>query len=163
MKKVIIIGCPGSGKSTFARMLSQKTNLPLYYLDMIWHNPDQTTITKEEFDKKLMEILEREEWIMDGNFQRTLPIRLKHCDTVFLLDFPLEVSLEGVQQRIGKKREDMPWIEQTFDEEFKTYILNFKRERLPMIYQLLEAYQDTKQIIIFKTREEIEQYILQNF
>lgn len=159
MKKVIIIGCPGSGKSTFARMLSQKTNLPLYYLDMIWHNSDKTTITKEEFDKQLMDILHKEEWIIDGNFQRTLPLRLEHCDTIFLLDFPLEVSLEGVQQRIGKKREDMPWIEQDFDEEFKTYIIQFREERLPQIYKLLELYKDKRNIIVFKTREELNTYI----
>ena len=54
MKKIIIIGCPGSGKSTFARKLSDITNIPLYHLDMIWHKPDKTTLTKEEFDEQLM-------------------------------------------------------------------------------------------------------------
>ena len=64
MKKVLILGCPGAGKSTFARKLRDKTGLPLYYLDMIWHKPDRTTITKQEFDAKLSEIIKQEEWIM---------------------------------------------------------------------------------------------------
>lgn len=111
MRKVIIIGCPGSGKSTFARKLRDKTNLPLYYLDMIWHKPDKTNVTKEEFDRQLEEILTKEQWIIDGNYQRTLEVRLQQCDTVFLLDFPLEICLAGVKSRIGHRREDMPWVE----------------------------------------------------
>ena len=82
MKKVLILGCPGAGKSTFARKLRDKTGLPLYYLDMIWHKPDRTTITKQEFDAKLSEIIKQEEWIIDGNYGRTLEMRFKECDTV---------------------------------------------------------------------------------
>lgn len=88
MKKVLILGCPGAGKSTFARKLRDKTGLPLYYLDMIWHKPDRTTITKQEFDAKLSEIIKQEEWIIDGNYGRTLEMRFEECDTVFFLDLP---------------------------------------------------------------------------
>lgn len=83
MKKIIIIGCPGSGKSTFARKLSDITNIPLYHLDMIWHKPDKTTLTKEEFDEQLRDLLQKSEWIIDGNYQRTLEVRIKECDTIF--------------------------------------------------------------------------------
>ena len=60
MKKVIVIGCPGAGKSTFSRKLVAKTGLPLYYLDMIWHRPDRTTVTREEFDERLSEIISQD-------------------------------------------------------------------------------------------------------
>ena len=111
MKRVIVIGSPGSGKSTFSRNLRDKTGLPLYHLDNIWHRPDRTTITREEFDERLSAILAKDSWIIDGNYSRTLELRIKHCDTVFLLDYPLEVCLAGVKGRIGNEREDMPWIE----------------------------------------------------
>lgn len=88
MRRVLVIGCPGAGKSTFARRLRDATGLPLYYLDILWHKPDRTTITREEFDIRLQMILEQDEWIIDGNFARTLPMRLAYCDTVFFLDFP---------------------------------------------------------------------------
>lgn len=78
MKKVLILGCPGAGKSTFARKLRDKTGLPLYYLDMIWHKPDRTTITKQEFDAKLSEIIKQEEWIIDGNMEEHLKCVLKN-------------------------------------------------------------------------------------
>lgn len=67
MKKVLVIGCPGAGKSTFAHKLSEKTGLPLCYLDMIWHKADRTTISAEEFDTTLSEIMNKDQWILDGN------------------------------------------------------------------------------------------------
>ncbi len=158
MDKVIVIGCAGAGKSTFARKLRDLTGLPLYYLDMLWHRPDRTTITREEFDAGLRKIIGTEKWIMDGNYGRTLEMRLKACDTVFLMDFPVEVCLEGVQSRIGRKREDMPWTEKEFDEEFRQWILGFPQSDLPEIYSLLNKYKEQKEIIIFKSRKETEDY-----
>lgn len=158
-KKVIVIGSPGAGKSTFARKLRDCSGLPLYYLDMVWHKPDQTNISREEFDRKLGELLEKEKWIIDGNYLRTLEIRLDACDTVFLLDFPLEICLSGVQSRIGQKREDLPWIESGFDSEFRQWILDFPQAQLPCIYELLEKYRKTKDIVIFRSREEADAYI----
>lgn len=73
MHKVIVIGCPGAGKSTFSRKLAAKTSLPLYYLDMIWHRPDRTNIGREAFILKLDEILQTDRWIIDGNYLYTLP------------------------------------------------------------------------------------------
>ncbi len=100
MKKVIVIGCPGAGKSTFSRKLSAKLGLPLYYLDMIWHRPDRTVIGRDEFDTRLAEILAEDKWILDGNYIRTLPIRLAECDTVFLFDLPLDECIEGAKSRL---------------------------------------------------------------
>lgn len=158
MRKVIIIGCPGAGKSTFARKLRDDTNLPLYYLDMLWHKEDKTNISREEFDTKLNDILKKDKWIIDGNYLRTLEMRLKECDTVFLLDYPLEVCLDGAKSRIGKKREDMPWVETELDEEFKQFIEDFSKEQLPQVYELLDKYSEELNIIIFNSRVEAEKY-----
>ncbi|MBE5928944.1 MAG: adenylate kinase [Lachnospiraceae bacterium] len=155
MKKVIVIGCPGAGKSTFARKLRDKTGLPLYYLDMLWHKPDRTNVTREQFDTALSNIMENDEWIIDGNYIRTLEMRIRACDTVFFLDFPVDVCLSGARERIGKKREDMPWIEDKFDEEFEKWILDFNTDQRPKILELLEEYKEQKSIIIYSTREEL--------
>ncbi len=158
MLKAIIIGCPGSGKSTFANKLRNITKLPLYHLDMIWHKEDRTTITKEEFDVKLSNLLEKDRWIIDGNYQRTLEMRLKECDTVFLMDYPLDICIAGVKSRVGHKHNDLPWIEDNLDPEFEEKIVNFSKDKLPKIYDLLEKYKD-KNIIIFHTREESDKYL----
>lgn len=159
MKKVIIIGCPGAGKSTFARKLKEKTGLPLFYLDMIWHKADGTNISRDEFDEKLKGIVEKEQWILDGNYIRTLEMRLKECDTVFLLDYPLELCLEGAASRIGKERPDMPWVEAEFDQEFRQFIVDFPKDSLPKIYEILKKYEKEKELHIFRKREDAEEYL----
>lgn len=162
MKKIIIIGSPGAGKSVFSRKLKDITDLPLYHLDMIYHKEDGTHISKEELEEKLRNIVKEESWIIDGNYQRTLELRLKECDTVFLLDFPTDICIKGAESRIGVKRDDMPWVEEKLDEEFKNCIINFSKEKLPQIYSLLDKYKKDTDIIIFKTREEADNYIKEN-
>ena len=148
MKKIIVAGCPGSGKSTFARKLQQKTGLPLYYLDMIWHKPDKTTLTDEEFDARLQEIVARKEWIIDGNYSRTLEARL-----------PLEECLAGARARVGTKRIDMPWEETELSEEFLNYILTFPQQKLPRLLRLADKYSAEKEVVVFHTRQESDDYI----
>lgn len=161
MQKVIVIGSPGAGKSTFARKLCGKTGLPLYYLDSIWHRADRTNISKEAFDAKLSEILATDRWIIDGNYGRTLEPRLQACDTVFLFDLPVEVCLAGIRERVGKEREEMPWIETEIDEEFKQWVLNFPLDQLPIIYRLLEQYGKDKNVFAFHSRQEADDYFKQ--
>jgi len=159
MKRAIVIGSPGAGKSTFARKLRDAAALPLYYLDMIWHKRDGSSISREQFARKLEEIMRGERWIIDGNYAHTLEMRLKACDTVFLLDYPLQLCLAGAAARIGKKREDMPWVEQEFDEEFRQWILDFPQDQLPQIYDLLEQYQNGRDIFTFHSRGQAEDYL----
>lgn len=159
MQKIMIIGCSGAGKSVFARKLRDKTGLPLYYLDQIWHKPDKTNITREEFDMRLSEIVQKERWIIDGNYQRTMELRLCACDTVILLDYPVEVCLSGAAARVGTVHEDLPWVEDVFDEEFRQWILDFRSEALPKIYELLSKYENEKKVLIFKSRAEADAYL----
>lgn len=159
MKKIIVIGSPGAGKSVFSKKLRDITNIQLYHLDMLYHKKDGTHISKEELEEKLIEIFKKDSWIIDGNYQRTIEMRLKECDTVFLLDFPTEVCIEGAKSRVGKKREDLPWIEEKLDENFKQVISNFSKEKLPRIYELLDKYKDEIDINIFKSRDEADNYI----
>ena len=100
MKKAIVIGCPGAGKTTFAQKLAKKTGLPLFHLDAIWHKPDKTHISREEFDLHLAAILSQDAWIIDGDYSRTLEWRFLACDTVILFDLPTEVCIGGALSRL---------------------------------------------------------------
>lgn len=162
-QKAIIIGCPGAGKSTFARILSDKTHLPLYYLDMLWHKPNRTTVDRNIFDKKLKEIVLKDKWIIDGNYGRTLEMRIQSCEAIFLLDFPVEECLAGAESRIGKQRVDMPWIETEFDEEFRQWIIDFPKNELPIVYELLDRYKSEKSIYVFHSRADIDNYLSKMF
>ena len=160
MKRIIVIGCPGSGKTTFARKLSEVTRLPIYHLDAIWHKPDKTHIPREEFDLRQEEIFSTEAWIIDGNYRRTVEMRVKACDTVILFDLPTDVCLEGAMARVGKTRVDMPWAERELDPRFKEEIEGFAERVLPEIYEILERYKNDKKIIIFKSRDEADEFFL---
>ena len=158
MKKAMIIGCPGSGKSTFARALHQKTNIPLYHLDMLYWNADKTTVKKSVFIERLRNILKNEEWIIDGNYCSTMELRMAACDTVIFLDYPPETCLEGVLKRRGKPRSDMPWIETEEDAEFIEYIKHFNEAQRPQILALFEQYSD-KRIVAFTCREQADAFL----
>ncbi|MBQ4150961.1 MAG: AAA family ATPase [Clostridia bacterium] len=158
MKKVIVIGCPGSGKSTFAKALREKTSLPLFHLDMLYWNADKTTVEKSVFLQRLNDIFALDEWIIDGNYSSTLEMRIKKCDTVFFLDFPTEVCLSGIAERRGKPRDDMPWVEDdTLDEEFTNFVKNYNHKSRPKVLELLEKYKD-KNIVVFHSRSEVHNY-----
>ena len=159
MKKIIVIGCPGSGKSTFSKILKEKTGLPLYHLDMIYHLEDGSCISKDEFDKKLNVILKLDSFIIDGNYTRTLKMRLDMCDTVFFLDYPLDVCLQGAKDRVGIKRDDYPLFEKELNEDFKNFIIDFPKSNLPKIYELINEYKYCRKIYIFHNREESDKYL----
>ena len=159
MQKILVIGCPGAGKSTFARSLRDRTGLPLVYLDCLWHRPDGSHVTQEAFDGALQAQLARPQWIIDGNYLRTMEPRMAACDTIFLMDYPLEVCLAGAQSRVGTRHEDLPWVEETFDPEFRQWILDFGRDQLPRVYQLLEQYRPGREVHIFRSREQAACYL----
>lgn len=161
MNKVIVIGCPGSGKSTFSRALHELTGLPLYHLDLLNWNSDKTTVDKKVFIEKLKNVIAQDSWIIDGNYGSTIELRLKECDTVFFLDYPVDVCIDGVKSRQGKTRSDMPWTETEDDEEFLEFIKNYNSQSRPNVLNLLEQY-SKKEIVVFKSREEADKY-LENF
>ena len=162
MKRCIVIGCPGSGKSTFSMTLCQKTGLPLYHLDMMYWNADKTTVEKSDFLERLTDVMNRETWIIDGNYASTMEQRMAACDTVFFLDYPCNVCLDGVKKRRGMPRRDMPWIETEEDAEFIGFIKRFQEEQRPQIMKLLEKYSD-KNIVIFTGREEADAFLGEKF
>ena len=158
MNRVIVVGCPGSGKSVFAVKLHEKTGLPLWHLDNIWWKPDRTHITQEEFDERLAQILKTREWIIDGSYSRTFEPRIAACDTVILLDYDTDVCMQGIAERIGQVRPDIPWTEQTLDPELAELVKTYKERNNPKLSELFQRYAD-KDIHIFHTRAEAEQWL----
>lgn len=160
MERIMVIGCPGSGKSTFSRELHRITGIPLFHLDMMNWNADRTTVDKEVFRARLSDTIKKNEWIIDGNYGSTIELRLKECDTVIFLDYPLEVCLEGIMERRGKVRTDMPWVEAEDEEdtEFIEFVKNYKSQSRPLVMELLDKY-SYKKIIIFKSRDEAEEFL----
>ena len=160
MRRVIVIGSPGGGKSRFSRALHQATGLPLVHLDLLYWNADQTVVPRSVFLERLQEALSQDAWIIDGNYASTMEMRLQNADTVFWLDYSTEVCLAGLRERRGKPRPDMPWVETEEDRDFMEYIRQFSSECRPEILALLETYRD-RRIIVFRDRAEADAYLRQ--
>ena len=164
MERVLIIGCGGSGKSTLARTLGEKTGLPVVHLDKIWWAPGNWQhISREEFDALLWEEMQKPQWILDGNFNRTIEVRLKQCDTVIYLDFSRFACLKNWLGRViknwGRTRPDMgPGCSEWFDPEMAGWIWNFNKKNRARYYELL-AEVEKVDIIILKNRRQVERFL----
>ena len=132
MERILIIGCGGAGKSTLARQLGDKLNIPVVHLDKLFWKPGWVEMPKDEFDALLRQEMAKERWIMDGNFNRTLPERIARCDTMIYLDFSRFACLCGVIKRVlttyGKVRPDMgDGCPERIDWEFLKWVWNFNK------------------------------------
>ena len=163
MERVIIIGCGGSGKSTLARKLGEKTALPVIHLDKLFWKPGWVEMPKDEFDQLLRQEMAKNKWIMDGNFNRTMPERIARCDTVIYLDFSRFACIRGVIKRIlttyGTVRPDMgDGCPERFDLEFLKWVWNFNKNKRQRYYDMLNALEG-KQVVILKSRREVNAFL----
>ena len=164
MERIMIIGCGGAGKSTLARKLGEKTGLPVVHLDQIFWSPGNWNhMEKDEFDAALELEMDKEKWIIDGNYNRTLPMRLERCDTVIYLDFGRIRCLTGWISRViknwGTARPDMaPGCAEWFDPEMATWIWSFNRKNRKRYHQMLEEASGVK-IFIFKNRRQTQNFL----
>lgn len=164
MRRVLIIGCAGAGKTTFAGALAEMTGLPLVHLDRLFWCGNWEHLSRDAFDTALQAELEKPEWIMDGNFDRTIPHRLQYCDTVFFFDLPRRSCLWGVTKRVfqnwGKSRPDMGGnCPERFDRhkrELYRHIWHFNKNNRESYYKLLAGVEN---IIIFRSRKEVRKYL----
>lgn len=157
-KRILIIGSGGAGKSTFAKALSRKTGLPLIHLDSVYWRENWQPLSKEEFDEALEALLAKDEWIMDGNYNRTLPRRLECADYAVYLDFHPLVCVTGVLKRViryyGKTRPDMgPGCPEKFDFSFLKWVYTFRKTHRAKYLSILESC--GKDYVILRKRKEL--------
>ena len=163
MERIMIIGCPGSGKTTLALALKEKLGLPLIHLNQLWWTGNWENVTREEFDSRLAMAVNLNQWIIDGNFSRTIEMRLQRCDTLIYLDFDRWACLWGVICRVlrnyGKHRPDMGGnCPERFDPEFMKWIWNYNKENRTRNYTWLAQAKHAKAIVL-KNRNEVKNFL----
>lgn len=160
----MIIGCSGAGKSTLARKLQQITGLPLIHLDQEYWRPNWIESTKAEWKGRVEELVEKDSWIMDGNYGGTMEIRLKKADTIIFLHYPRWLCLYRVIKRIlvnyGKIRPDMPeGCPEKWDWKFIQWIYRYEKKKTPQIYERLKKVRANQKILVFKNPRQTEQFL----
>ena len=163
MERIIIIGCGGAGKSTLARQLGEKTGLPVVHLDKLFWKPGWVEMERDAFDALLRRELAKDKWIMDGNFNRTMPERIARCDTIIYLDFNRVTCLLGVMKRIlmtyGTVRPDMgEGCPERIEFEFFKWVWNFNKNKREKYYKLLNEAEGV-QTIVLKNRRMVRKYL----
>lgn len=164
MERILIIGCGGSGKSTLARQLGEKLKLPVIHLDQLWWKPGWVESDPDDFDRRLAAELEKPQWIMDGNFSRTMGMRVPKCDTILYLDFNRFTCLWGVLRRVlgsyGKVRPDMTeGCPERFDPEFIKWIWNYNKKNRERNYRWLNEAEHAE-TYAFKNRRQLKKFLV---
>jgi adenylate kinase family enzyme len=164
LRRVLVIGPGGSGKSTFARELARRTGLPLVHLDTLFWSPGWVATPDVDWDRTIAELIAREEWIMDGNYGRTLATRLAACDTVIFLDVPPLVCLWRVWRRSrayrGRSRPDLAeGCPERLTWEFVWWILTYRRRRRPGILGRLASLRPEQRAIILRRTRDARRYL----
>ena len=163
MKRIVIIGCPGSGKTRMARALGEKLDLSVVHLDRLWWTKGWQNVSMEEFDARLENALKLDSWIIDGNYSRTMEARLQRCDTVIYLDFSRWQCLLGMCQRVlgsyGKNRPDMAnGCPERFDWDFVKFIWNFNAQNRVRNYTWIAKSRHAKAIVL-KNRRQVKAFL----
>jgi adenylate kinase family enzyme len=164
MKKIMVIGSSGAGKTHFSRKLSEKFGIPLIHLDKIYWQPGWNEPTKEEWKATLADMLDRDSWIIDGNYGATIEMRLAAADTVFFLDMRRTLCIWRVIRRtlrfFRRGRPDMAeGCYERLNLEFLSFVWNYPKRSKPKIEKLLNKVEAEKKIIRFKSPREVRRFL----
>ena len=166
MKRIIIIGSGGAGKSTLARQLGEQLQLDVYHLDALMWRPGWVMAPREERIDIQQQLVKKNEWIIDGNFENTLELRLQAADTVILIDLPRIVCVYRVLKRVaryrGTTRPDMgASCDEKLDFAFLKWVWNFPDVQRPEMLKRIAHYSHEKQIIVLKSRKDVQNFMNQ--
>lgn len=164
--KIIIIGGPGTGKSTLANNLARKLELPVYHLDAIHHLPNWEIRDKKERDEIILQTIEEPKWVIDGTYTSTLEKRIQKAHLIIFLDFPTIVKLKNIFHRYlknkGKQREEIPGCKEKMDIAFIKQTVNWNKKKKSNIYELLEKNKE-KKVLVFKSRRKLNKWYKDKF
>jgi adenylate kinase family enzyme len=166
MQRILVMGSSGSGKSTFARRLSEITGLPIVSLDALFWKPGWVASDATEFNRRATEAAHRPRWIMDGNFTSSGAGELRRsvADAVVWFDLPRRTCMTSIITRIassyGQVRPEMaPGCPEKFDFEFFRYVWNYRRVQRPKLLKYFEGLRTDQALICFTNRAQADRYL----
>ncbi len=163
MRRVLVIGCGGSGKSTFSTRLARETGLELIHLDALYWRAGWIESPKDEWARTVDALIARDHWVMDGNYGGTLESRLAACDTVVFLDVPRQVCLVRVLKRrlqfLRSARPDMnSGCPERLSWEFLIWIWTYHSRRRPAILARLAALCPDQRAVVLRSDAETQDF-----
>jgi adenylate kinase family enzyme len=166
MRRVLVIGSGGSGKSTVSAKLGELLNLEVNHLDKFFWSPGWVEPARDEWIKTVTELADRDSWIMDGNYSGTLELRLQKADTIVFLDLPRVLCLWRIMKRFflyrnGTRPDMAEGCRESLNLEFVEWVWNYPRRSRPKVVKLLQQHADGKQIFWLHSRSDVKQFLSQ--
>jgi adenylate kinase family enzyme len=157
MRRILVIGSPGAGKSTLARRLAERLDLPLIHLDREYFGPGWTMPPRPEWRERVRALAARPAWVMDGNYSSTFDLRMPRAQAIVWLDLPRWRCIAGVLWRVakhyGRVRPDLgPGCTERFDGSFLRFIWSYPRDMRPRIARLLENLRSGQRVFVLRSR-----------
>jgi adenylate kinase family enzyme len=164
VRRVVIVGSGGAGKSTLALRLGAATGLPVVHLDREFWRPGWVRTPREEWFVRVEELLAAEAWIMDGNFDNTMELRFAAADTIVVLDLPTRVCMlralrRSLLGRWGRRPDLAEGCDERIDREFLRWVWRFRRDQLPKIMRRVEAVRATKRVVLLRSNADVEAFV----
>lgn len=159
MKKITVIGCAGSGKTTFSKMLAERLHLPLYTIDELYYGPNWTKISQEELKDKLVQIMHEPEWVIDGQYTKLIPLRLEYVDTVIFFDLPKRVVMWRVIKRYIQQKREKEGVAGSNTPHFPWHQMKLilKYPRKEICHMLSDIPKEIK-VVILRNQKEVDTF-----
>ena len=160
--KILILGCAGSGKSTLARNLGEKLDIPIFHMDQLFWKKGWVASSDKEMTLQLEQIVHRNDWIIDGNYNRFLPQRIPHADEIIYIQLPRWQNIWRVIRRFLQYREKtrpdlVEGCPEHLDWKFLSWIWQFQKKVHPQTIQQINASQKTYTIL--HSQKDIDQFL----
>jgi adenylate kinase family enzyme len=160
--RITIVGCGGSGKSHVARVLGARFGIRPVHLDALYYGADWTPLAPEEFAVRQRTLVAAPQWIIDGNYAATLPIRLQAADLVIFLDLPPWTCLWGIAQRRlrhGGGQHDTIGVYDRINWSFVRYVIGYRRHMAPRVRRLIRLHAAPAEIVVLRSRRAVHRYL----
>ena len=162
--KIRIIGCSGSGKTYFAKKLSEKYNIPNFDLDDIqWDNSQNSYGVKmpvEKRDQMLYDILQHSDWIIDGVYYAWVQKSFEDADVIYVLDMPkwlyrFRIIKRFIRRRVGLEKGKKETLKSVYN--LLKWTDTFQNTNMKEIVRILETYKE--KVVFIKKKAEIDRIL----
>jgi len=164
VNRVAIVGCGGSGKSYVARELSRLLDLPITHMDAVYFDDQWNPLPMERFEAVQREFVAAPRWVIDGNYNSTVQVRLQAADSVVFMDLPTRVCLWGIlsrQLRHGRGHNDQTGVYNRITGDVLRYVLGYRRKMRPRVLAKIDQHASGARVIMLTSRRQTRHFLRQ--
>ncbi|MFC0508587.1 adenylate kinase [Micromonospora costi] len=164
MRRILVVGSAGAGKSTLAREIARRLDLPLVHLDAHYWQPGWTPPDAALWRDRVARLAAAPAWVMDGNYAGTLDLRLPRADLLVFCDLPRLLCLYRVLRRRWLHRRvpraDLPpGCPERVDGQFLRYVWRYPRRSRPRLLAAVASSAPEVPMVRLRGRAEVRRWV----